>query len=140
VLPAAIRPMGDLRLQTRRIDGKEVVVARHGDKRFVLGEKVPDEPVPEAWLKRLGRYDILNPDPHFPVTDAQLRLNNGRLCMSYRMPLLSPDRIQMPVRAISDTEAVILGIGRNRGETLSAITLDGEERLRYSGLVGRRQL
>ena len=30
-----------------------------------------------------------------------------------------------------DTEAIILGLGRTRGETLRAVMVDGEERLRY---------
>jgi hypothetical protein len=57
--------------------------------------------------------------------------------MSYRLPKLSQARIQVPLRPISDTEAIILGLGRTRGETLRAISVDGEERLRYSGFVGR---
>ena len=34
--------------------------------------------------------------------------------------------------------AIILGLGRTRGETLRAVTVNGEERLRYSGFVGRK--
>jgi hypothetical protein len=58
--------------------------------------------------------------------------------MSYKMPVLSSKRIQVPVKPISDTEAIILGLGRTRGETLRAVEVEGEERLRYSGLVGRK--
>jgi len=59
--------------------------------------------------------------------------------MSYRMPLLADETIQVPLRPISDTEAVILGLGRTRGETLRAIEVQGEERLRYSGFIGRKR-
>jgi hypothetical protein len=58
--------------------------------------------------------------------------------MSYRLPKLSGALIQVPLRPISDTEAIILGLGRTRGETLRAIDVDGEERLRYSGFIGRK--
>ena len=58
--------------------------------------------------------------------------------MSYQMPKLSPKIIQVPLRPISDVEAVILGLGRTRGETLRAVVVNGEERLRYSGYIGRK--
>jgi hypothetical protein len=73
------------------------------------------------------------------VTEPKLKLNDGQLCMSYRMPVLSSKRIQVPIKPISDTEAIILGLGRTRGETLRAIEVDGEERLRYSGFIGRKR-
>jgi hypothetical protein len=54
------------------------------------------------------------------------------------MPVLSFKIIQVPLQPISDTEAIILGLGRTRGETLRAIEVAGGERLRYSGFVGRK--
>lgn len=138
-LSPAFRPLTRMQFQTRVIDGREVVVAKKGDKISILGEKVPASPVPEAWLARVGTYDVTNPDEGFPLTDPQVKLRDGQLCMSYRLPQLSPKTIQVPIRPISDTEAIILGLGRTRGETLRAITVDGEERLRYSGFVGRKR-
>jgi CubicO group peptidase (beta-lactamase class C family) len=137
-LPPSLRPLAGMELQTRVIDGREVVVARRGGKVSILGEKVPDAPIPDPWLDRVGKYEVLNPDEGFPVTDTRIRLRDGQLCMSYRMPVLSPKTIQVPIRPISDTEAIILGLGRTRGETLRAFTEGGEERLRYSGYVARR--
>jgi hypothetical protein len=58
--------------------------------------------------------------------------------MSYKLPMLSDQTIQVPLQPVSDTEAIILGLGRTRGETLRAVTVNGEERLRYSGFIGRK--
>ena len=138
-LPASFKPLAEMRFQTRRIDDREVIVAKKGDKQIVLGEKVPQTPVPQVWLDRVGDYELLNPDDNFPLVGPRLRIRDGQLCMSYKMPLLSDKTIQLPLRPISDTEAIILGLGRTRGETLSAFTADGEERLRYSGFVGRKR-
>jgi hypothetical protein len=139
-LPPGFGALAKMRFQTRIIDGREVVVARTEKKTTILGEKVPDGVIPEAWLKRVGEYELLNPDEGFPLTDPQIKLRDGQLCMSYRLPKLSPKIIQVPIRPISDTEAIILGLGRTRGETLRAYEEDGEERVRYSGYVGRRKL
>jgi len=138
-LPPGFRALTKMRFQTRVIDGREVVVAKRGDKISILGDKVPESPVPDAWLARVGNYELLNPDEGFPLTDPQIKLRDGQLCMSYRLPELSPKTIQVPIRPISDTEAIILGLGRTRGETLRVITENGEERVRYSGFVGRKR-
>jgi CubicO group peptidase (beta-lactamase class C family) len=137
-LPTSFKPLAKMRFQTQEIDGREVVVARNGEKKIVLGEKIPPAPVPAVWLERIGHYQVVNQDENFPITESQLKLNNGQLCMSYKMPVLSSKRIQVPVKPISDTEAIILGLGRTRGETLRAVEVDGEERIRYSGFVGRK--
>lgn len=138
-LSPSLRPLADLRFQTQRIDGREVVVAEKEGKRILLGEKVPASPLPEVWRSRAGRYQVLNPDPGFPLADPQLKLrDNGQLCMSYKLPVLSSSTIQVPLQPISDTEAIILGLGRMRGETVRAVVVDGEERLRYSGFEGRQ--
>jgi len=137
-LPPGFMALAKMRFQTRVIDGREVVVAKHGDKVSILGDKVPESPIPDAWLARVGKYELLNPDEDFPLTDPRIRLRDGQLCMSYRLPKLSPKTIQVPIRPISDTEAIILGLGRTRGETLRVTREDGAERVRYSGFIGRK--
>ena len=134
----SLKPLAEMSFQTQRIEGRDVVVAKKGDKKILLGEKIPTTPVPDVWIKRVGMYEVVNPDQGFPLTEPQVKIRDGQLCMSYKLPLLSPKTIQVPLQPISDTEAIILGLGRMRGETLRVITVNGEERLRYSGFEGRR--
>lgn len=137
-LPPSYKILGQLRFKTLVIDGVEVIVAQQGEKQVVLGEKIPPTPIPDAWLQRVGTYRLTNPDPAFPLTEPKVMVDQGQLCMSYKMPLLSNRTIRVPLRPISGTEAVILGLGRARGETLRAVTVDGQERLRYSGFEGKK--
>jgi CubicO group peptidase (beta-lactamase class C family) len=137
-LPGGMEPLAGARFRAEQVGGREVIVATNGDQRIVLGEKIAATSIPEAWMKRLGEYEVLNPDEGFPLLAPQLRIREGRLCMSYRLPVLSEQTIQVPLQPISDTEAIILGLGRTRGETLRAVRVKGEELLRYSGYIGRR--
>jgi len=137
-LPDTMGPLAGGRFRAEQIGGREVIVATTGDQRIVLGEKVAAGAIPAAWLARVGKYELLNPDDGFPLTDPQLQIRQGRLCMSYKLPILSDQTIQVPLQPVSDTEAIVLGLGRTRGETLRAVTVNGEERLRYSGFVGRK--
>ncbi len=40
---------------------------------------------------------------------------------------------------VSDTEAVVSGLGRSLGETVRAVLVDGQERIAYSGYLLRPQ-
>ena len=95
-----------------------MLVADTGGGEHIIGEKVPSEAIPPVWRERLGRWRILNPDPGFPVTDLRLKLTDGQLCLGYRMPILSNDRIQVPLRAVSDELGIIVGLGRARGDAV----------------------
>ncbi len=105
---------------------------------LMLGEKLPSEPPPATWLARLGNWRVLNSDPGFPITDLTLKLTDGQLCLSYRMPAFSSKRIQVPVRAAGPDSGIILGLGRARGETVRIVNQDGKPRLRWSGYLAER--
>jgi CubicO group peptidase (beta-lactamase class C family) len=138
-LPPRMRGMGRLRFATRKIGGREVIIAERNGSKVLLGEKMKARPVPPAWQRRVGKYSLLNPDPDFPLEDPEVWYRHGTLGMSYRLPLLSESTISVSLQPISDTEAIIMGLGRMRGETLLVIEeLDGSERLRYSGFEGKK--
>lgn len=137
-LPASVEPLTRMRFQTRHIGGRDVVIADTGKGEVVIGEKVPTSPIPPEWLDRLGTYEVINPDPGFPIRDLQLNLNDGKLCLSYAMPVLSDGRIQMPVQTVSEDAGIILGLGRTRGETVRIVDGDGEPLLRWSGYLARK--
>lgn len=137
-LPAALEALAGLELQTRRVEGREVVIARRDGRETLLGERVPPLDPDGPWPQRVGRYEVVNADPGFPVEDLAILRRDGHLCLSYRMPRLSAARIQVPLGPLTDTEAVILGLGRTRGETVRVVAGPEGERLRWSGLIARR--
>ncbi len=138
-LPPGYEKLAQLQFTTKRVEDKDVLVMRGRDKEYLLGAKVPDRPIPSAWLRRIGSYQVTNEDPHFPVEGLRLENRNGVLHLRYRMPMLSHRAIALPIMAISDREAITLGLGRTRGETVRIVDVDGEERLVYSGYQARRQ-
>ena len=137
-LPPSLQPLTEMRLQTRRLAGREVLIARRAERELRLGERLAPVSLSARWRARLGRYAILNADPGFAVVDTRLEVRDGRLYLSYRMPRLAAERIQVPLQPVSDDDAIILGLGRTRGETVRMVQIDDEERLRFSGLIGRR--
>jgi hypothetical protein len=113
-------------------------VAKRRGKEFLLGERVRDEKIPNKWKRRVGRYKVLNPDSGYEIKNTKVVIEHGILNISYKIPKLSNKTISVPIRPISDTEAIVLGLGRMRGEVLQVVEVDGKECLRYSGYIVRK--
>lgn len=134
---ARLRILSRLQLRFENVDQHEVLIARDGAKRQVLGQRI-DGVIPSSWQNFVGRYHILNPDPDFPVEQLELHNEHGTLCLSYRMPKLSPLQIRLPLQPVSASEAIVVGLGRSRGDTVFLEIVDGQPQLRYSGYHAER--
>jgi CubicO group peptidase (beta-lactamase class C family) len=138
-LPHELSQLGRIQFAVRKLGGREVVIGREEGREFLLGERMAEAASPAQWDRRLGRYQVLNPDPSFPLEDLTLGREHGVLCMSYRTPALTDRTVRRPLRPIGENEAVVGGLGRSRGETVRfAVNDDGEETLRFSGYLARR--
>jgi hypothetical protein len=127
------------RLSHRHMDGHDVVILEADGRRQRLGTRVEIDDIPGSWLERTGDYRIVNPDPGFPVTDVCLFEENGLLHLGYRMPRLSDQEVALPVAALDEEQAIVLGLGRSRGDTLRIRRIDGREYLQFSGYLARRE-
>jgi CubicO group peptidase (beta-lactamase class C family) len=91
-------------------------------------------------MDRLGSYEITNGKPGFLtfLTDVQLKYENDFLMLDVKRSDTG-EQFVFPIGPLSDDEAVILGLGlRGRGESISAVEVDGEEQLFYSGYLMRK--
>jgi len=137
-LPQELATLQTLELAVREISGRDVVVARDGEHEFLLGERMGADLAPDAWVRLAGRYEVVDPDLGFPLEDPTLRYEHGFLCMSYRVPALTDRPVRLPLQPLSETEAVVGGLGRGRGDTVQIVKADGEPMLRFSGYLMRR--
>ncbi len=94
-------------------------------------------------MKRLGEYRLVTPrDSRSVIERASLRLENNLLLLDVTIPILGDygvERLMFAVHPVSDTQAVLLGLGRNMGESIEVITEVGEEGLRYSGCIFKKR-
>lgn len=119
-----------------RIGGREILKAGTKGRDMLIAEKIHPAPVPPAWLKRIGEYQIENLGDDFPVLDkVRLRLQDGLLIAECTVPFFYKGTVRFPLTPVSDTEAVIAGLGRGMGETIRVISVNNRELLAYSGYV-----
>jgi len=118
------------------VAGHEILKASTKGRDFLIAEKIAPTPIPESWKKRAGEYRIANLGDDVPLLeDIHLRFEDGMLLAEYAVPFFIKGKVRYPLRPISDTEAIIAGLGRGMGETIRVVQVNGGEALRYSGYV-----
>ena len=127
-----------LEFSPQKIDGQQVLAVRKLDRAQRVGEYIPEKEIPSSWQERLGDYQVENPDPDFPVRDVCLVKEDNILFLSYRMPLLTDKRIDIPLTPLDETQAITTGLGRGRGETLLVERTAEGEYLLFSGYLVKK--
>jgi hypothetical protein len=135
----SIEGSGGMELAIKVVDDRTGMVVYSGGVAQGLGERIEPTTIPEAWMDRVGFYEITNGKPGFLIflSDVQLKYENDFLVLHLTRSDTG-DQLAFPVGPLSDDEAVILGLGRNRGETISVVEVDSEEQLFYSGYLMRK--
>jgi hypothetical protein len=118
------------------IAGHEILKVSTKGRDLLVAEKITAAPVPEPWKNRVGEYRIDNPgDDFLPLENIYLRYEDGLLLMEFEVPFFFKGKVRFPLRPISDTEAIIAGLGRGMGETIKVVPVNGRGALRYSGYL-----
>lgn len=140
LIPISLGDLDYLGFSTATVSGRPVLLANSAGRSMPVGEKIGPVPVSEQWQRRVGAYEIANPgDDTVLVKDICLRYKDGLLRVDYALPLFFDGTLNVSLQPLSDTEAVIRGLGRGMGETIRVVTVDGEEMLRYSGYLLRKR-
>jgi len=144
LIPLEIDMLEGIRLSTATVEGRDILVQHSLGKRFPLGAKVEPGPIPGAWRARTGDYEVLNPDELNFIEKVSLREEEGLLVLDVLIPGadMAATDLSLALSPISDTEAVIAGLGGRLPHidgTIHAVIVDGEERIRYSGFELRKK-
>jgi len=140
LIPISLGELDNVGVCRAEAAGREVLLARSQSLDMVFGEKIaPSSSIPDRWLERVGDYEIANAGDDVLFFDG-VRLTNkdGFLVVEYSSPLIADGTVSFPISPISDTEAIILGLGSGMGETIRAVSVDGQEGLQYSGYQLRK--
>ena len=140
LFPLRIGPLDGVGISRSDVAGREILAARRNGRELLIGERIRPVPVPAQWLGRTGEYEIANPGKDIILPEkVRLRADDGFLFIDYSIPVLFPGTVSFAVAPVSETEAIIRGIGRGMGETVRAVTVNGENLLSYSGYLLRKR-
>ncbi len=140
VFPIDLGPLGKMTFSHATMAGRDVLIARnHQQSRMVMGERIHPVPIPSAWLRRVGRYEIIDlPAEEVIVDQLRLSVQDEFLVVTGRITRPKPVEFTFALEPLSDTEAVVTGLGVGAGETLEVIHQSGEEFGQFSGYKLKR--
>lgn len=133
LIPLSIEDLKQITLSRSSVAGHEIVIAHKNNEQFLAGTKLQPTPLTEKWLSRLGEYQILNRDNNALLPEkVSLTVQNGFLSV------LLNETVAMTLAPVSDSEAIIAGLGRNKQETLQVRLVNNEEQLSVWGYQLKR--
>ncbi|MCK5831944.1 MAG: beta-lactamase family protein [Methylococcales bacterium] len=115
--------------------GYDLVLYHLAEEMMIFGEKIKPAPISSAWKNRLGKYEVTNLENEIESLapkNVVFREKDGVLIAGLS---IDSDNLQLPLQPLSDTEAIILGIGRGKRETIRIVTINGKEQIAYSGYL-----
>ena len=121
-----------------KIADREVLLAGDVGGFALVGEKIEPKPIPAAWQARLGSYAYVGNDALIAtqILGVRLKIENDFLLaevIGKEGPGISA------LEPISDSEAILRGLGRGLGETVHVRQTGDGETLHFSGLVFKRK-
>lgn len=129
-----VGPLSSLEFSFGNYDGRDIIALHRFGERFLAGEKIKPYKVQNIWLKRLGNYEVINNEKDLVyIKKVRLAYENGKLNAYYMSNENEERERKATIMPVSDNEAVILGLGRHMGETISIEKSGNEEIVRYSG-------
>lgn len=132
----------DLTVQFQTVEGHDVAILRGLPAPFAF-ERVKPVELPAAWKDRLGKYRADTTAEVFDFGAFELTSEKGLFVAKVTLAPKDPRGKKMSttfaLRPISDTEAVVVGLGDGEGGTIRAVERDGKWELLYSGFRFTRQ-
>jgi CubicO group peptidase (beta-lactamase class C family) len=140
LVPVRVTAFDDIRFSIVAVAGRQVLVGRIGGESLMFGEKLNPTGVPNSFMQCVGQYEIIDPGDGPNPDSILLKEDNGLLIGEAHFPQAPDLLLRIGFLPISDHEAVTVGLGTGRGDTLRLITTGNEERLGFSGIRLRKKL
>ncbi len=127
--PAAL---SELELSFDRIGDHEVLVAWSRGRRSLAGTRLVRPRVPDRWRERTGTYRSHAAEGDLIVERIELELEEGFLVSRIELGV-GDVSLEMALAPVDAQRAVVLGVGRNRGDVVHFDDRGGETLLRFWG-------
>ena len=131
--------LAKIKVSRTEFAGRELLTVHYDNRYWFSGDKFKPKPLPDTWQSALGNYKIINPDSQGSPEKISLSHKEGILELTSKNPLWHSGTGKVYLTPISKTEAVTTGIGRNSGETMRMINIDGGKGLAFWGYKMKKE-
>ncbi len=141
LFPISLGELDHIGISRTTIAGEDILKATLDGQEILVGKRLQPKTVPWRWLTRIGSYEAVNAgDDAILFDQVELRCDNDMLVIDYAMPLFFNGKLGLAIEPLSDTEAVIAGLGRMMGETIQMVRQDDTELFRFAGYLFRKKI
>jgi hypothetical protein len=130
--------LSNLRVDFSDIGGTKVAVLRGLPAPFIF-KKLEAEPVPDAWKDAEGAYKCENADDGMVFNSIVLTEEGGFPVVKENISnhIFKVDNAEptVPLKLLSDSEAIVDGFGYSDGGTIRLQKMNGDTNLFYSGYI-----
>ncbi|MBK8396398.1 MAG: beta-lactamase family protein [Leptospiraceae bacterium] len=129
----------NLKFKFKTVGQNKLIYIKAGGTVLLWGSKIESTPdsISPSWKVRLGKYKILNDDLDNAsmLKSPELKIENGFLVFeSNGIPASNMDtKLTLALKILNEKEAIVDGLGRGKGDTVSVKSIGGKEILTYSG-------
>ena len=132
LIPLDLGELGEYGFAQTEIGGVQRLIAKQGDRRYLVGSKVSPTPIPPSWHARLGEYRLQNAAGPLVLLDrVRLEELDGFLLVELEA---EGERSRTILRPLDDTHALLLERFAHYGTMVEVQQLAGRETLSWSGL------
>ncbi len=127
-----------IQFKFKTVNKDKLLFIKAGGNVLLWGSKIlSSEKINSFWANRVGSYKIINDDKDNAgmIKDPEIKIENGFLVLETNgIPAANVNLKQkLILETINDSEAIVAGLGRGKGDTLSIKQKAGREVLYYSG-------
>ncbi|MEC4678331.1 MAG: serine hydrolase domain-containing protein [Nitrospirota bacterium] len=138
-IPVPLHGLEEIGLQPVRVNGRQLLAGKIDARIILVGEKIEAFEVPQSWRARMGHYEVIVgaelPQALGLSTSLELKMRDGFLVS---VSSEYGDQMARPLRAMNETEAIVMGLGTGLGQTIYVDEIDGNEVLKSSGTILKR--
>ncbi len=139
LFPLNLGKLGELAFTRQEApDGQAWLLVRRKGRFSLIGTRLDPLPIPDLWRSRLGLYRYAGDDPFLAAQMGAVRLleEAGLLLAEAEA---GPESSRLALAPVNDSEAIVRGLGRSRGDTVRATHVGHNTILEYSGMRFLRQ-
>jgi len=138
LIPVSVSALDEIRLTLDNIGGQQVLVGKIGGEATVFGQKLQTSP-DQQWLQDfVGKYELLTHSDGPLPDNISLKHEDGMFIGECTFAEMPDFVLRVGIAPVSESEAIISGLGSGRGETIRLIRDKAERRLVFSGFELRQ--
>lgn len=133
----SVPQLAKLEFSFQNVANHQLLVLETKGDRIVFGEKIQPVPLSDLWEARIGNYELLDAGGRGWIRDVALTQEAGFLTLSGKLEGIG--QLKAALRPVADDQAIIMGLGRNTGDTVRFERIAGQEIMFYSGYGFRKK-